>query len=284
MRALVLGGTGTVGSQVVSGLLARNVEVSVLTRDPDKVGNLPKDVRGIIGDLLNPETIRTAFRDVDTVFMANAVSPTETHEGLMALNGATMAAVEHFTYLSIHDVQRAMHLPHFGSKLPIEMGLHASGMGITILRANNFFQNDYWFKDAMMEYGVYPQPLGAVGLSRVDVRDIGEAAAVAMADRKLGTFNLVGPDAVTGVSTAETWSQALGRSVAYGGDDLDAWEEQQLQYLPPWMVFDFRLMYEYFQKHGLKATDEDLEKLQALLGREPIAFEQFAQETAAMWG
>ena len=35
MKILVTGGTGTVGSQVVSELLKRNAQVSVLTRRPD---------------------------------------------------------------------------------------------------------------------------------------------------------------------------------------------------------------------------------------------------------
>ena len=63
-------------------------------------------------------------------------------------------------------VDRAPHLPHFGAKLPIEAAIKASGIAYTIVRPNNFYQNDYWYKDAMLQYGVYPQPLGGVGLSR----------------------------------------------------------------------------------------------------------------------
>mgnify|MGYP003300774390 CR=1 FL=1 len=31
-----------------------------------------------------------------------------------------------------------------------------------------------------------------------------------------------------------------------------------LQFLPPWMVFDFKMMYAHFQKHGLRATADEL--------------------------
>ena len=110
--------------------------------------------------------------------------------------------------------------------------------------SNNFFQNDYQLKDALLTHGIYPQPLGEVGLSRVDVRDIAEAAAIALTESGHAgeTYNLVGPDVLTGRGTAEIWSRALGRPIAYGGDDLDAWEKQVLAFLPPWMAFDFRLM------------------------------------------
>jgi hypothetical protein len=53
--------------------------------------------------------------------------------------------------------------------------------------------------------------------------------------------------AFTGKSTAEAWSRALGKQITYGGNDLDAWEKQSLQYMPDWLVFDFKHMYDYFQ-------------------------------------
>lgn len=285
MKILVIGGTGTVGSQVVAELLARGAGVQVLTRHPDKAAGLPAGAEAVAGDLLSPATVRTVFAGVDGVFMLNAVSVTEAHEGLMAVNGARLAGVGRFVYMSVHDLGNAPHLPHFGAKIPIEIALVKSGIPYTILRPNNFFQNDHWFKDAMLQHGVYPQPIGAVGTSRVDVRDIAEAAAIALTkDGHAGrTYNLVGPDVLTGASTAAIWARVLGKPVAYAGDDLDAWERQSLQYLPPWMVFDFRLMYDFFQKHGLKATASDLRVQTRLLGHPPRGFAAFAAETVAMW-
>jgi len=283
MKVLVLGGTGTVGSQVVRDLLARGTEVAVLTRDPKK--HLPQGAKAVAGDLLDAETIRRVFKGMDGVFLLNAVSATECHEGLMAVNGARMAGVKKVVYLSVHDVDKAPHLPHFGAKLPVEAALKASALPFTILRPNNFFQNDAWYKDAMLAYDVYPQPFGDVGLSRVDVRDIAEAAAIALttgaADGE--TINLVGPDVLTATGTATTWGGVLGRKIAYGGNDLDAWEKQSLAFLPAWMVFDFRLMYAFFQEKGLKASPADVTRLTALLGHAPRRFDEFAAETARAW-
>jgi uncharacterized protein YbjT (DUF2867 family) len=283
MKVLVLGGTGTVGSQVARDLLARGAEVSVLTRDPKKP--LPQGAKAVAGNLLAPATVRSAFLGMDGVFLLNAVSATECHEGLMAVNGARMAGVKKIVYMSVQDVDKAPHLPHFGAKLPVEAALKASGLAFTILRPNNFFQNDTRYKDAMLAYGAYPQPFGDVGLSRVDVRDIAEAAAIALttgaADGE--TVDLVGGDVLTATATAATWGGVLGRKIAYGGNDLDAWEKQSLAFLPAWMVFDFRLMYAFFQEKGLKASPEDLARLTALLGHPPRRFEEFAAETARSW-
>lgn len=87
MRILVTGGTGTVGSEVVRELLAHKAAVKVLTRSEDKAKGLPAGAEDFIGDLLDPSTGRSVFKGVDSVFMLLAVSTTETHEGLMAVNG-----------------------------------------------------------------------------------------------------------------------------------------------------------------------------------------------------
>src|SRR5512140_1045819 len=283
MNVLVLGGTGTVGSQVVRELLKRGADVSVLTRDAKKP--LAAGAKPVAGDLLDPATIRSAFAGRDAVFLLTALGPAECNEGLMAVNGCRLGGVKKVVFLSVHRVDEAPHLPHFGAKLPIEPAIKASGIPFTILRPNNFYQNDTWYKDAMLGYGVYPQPFGDVGLSRVDVRDIAEAAALALTTdvAKNETVNLVGPDLLTATGTAATWGGVLGRKIAYGGNDLDAWEKASLAFLPAFAVFDFRLMYAFFQEKGLAATPADLERLTALLGHAPRRFDEFAAETARAW-
>ncbi len=285
MKLVVIGGTGQTGSEVVRELLARDQEVHVLTRDPKKAKGVPEGVQAHTGDLLDPTTIRTVFRGMDGVLLVNTVSPTETHEGLMAVNGAVMGDVGRIVYLSVHHVDRAPYLPHFGSKLIVEMVIEQSGIPYTILRPNNFFQNDNWLKQALLEHHVYTQPLGRIGSARVDVRDIAEIAAIALTeDGHAGkTYSVVGPQNLTGAQCAKIWGKALGEAIAYGGDDLDAWERQSLQYMPPWLVFDFRMMFKYFHTNGFTATSEELATTTKLLGRTPRDLESFAQEMATAW-
>lgn len=285
MQILVTGGTGTVGSQVVSELSRRGARVSVLTRDASKAANFPTGVMPVVGNLLEVETCRRVFKGIDAVFLLNAVTQTESHEALLALCAMRLAGVKRVVYLSVHHVDEGAFLPHFGSKVGVEQGIRRSGIPFTMLRPNNFYQNDYWYKDAMLGYGIYPQPLGSVGVSRVDVRDIAEAAAIALTSsgHEGQSYDLVGPDPVTGESTAATWSRVLGKPIKYAGDDLESWEKQSLQYLPDWMVFDFKQMYAHFQVKGLKATKEAIDRQTRLLGHSPRTFEAFAAETAAAW-
>lgn len=285
MRILVTGGTGLVGSHVVRELAGGRHDIQLLTRDLSKARDLPEGVTAVAGDLREPATVRRVFQGVGGVFLLNPVGPTEAHEALMAVSAMREAGVKRVVYLSVHHVESAPWLPHFGSKVGAEFAVRHSGLAWTVLRPNNFYQNDYWVKEALLHHGVYPQPLGSKGVSRVDVRDIAEAAAIALttSGHDGQTYDLVGPDVMTGESVADAWSRALGKPVAYGGDDLDAWEAQSLRFMPDWMVYDFRLMYAHFQSEGLIASKEAIARHTKLLGHPPRAFDAFAKETASAW-
>jgi uncharacterized protein YbjT (DUF2867 family) len=284
MKILVVGGTGTVGSEVVRQLMDRGEQVHVLTRSPEHASKLPKGVTGVIGNLLDPSTLG-AFDGMDAVFLLNPVSTTETFEGILGVNGARDGGAKRIVYLSVHHLDRAPYLPHFGGKIAVEAAVMKSGMEWTILRPNNFYQNDIWFKDVILNYGVYPQPIGNAGISNVDVRDIAEVAVAALTtnahNKKI--YNLVGPDVMTGDRMAAEWSRALGKPIRYAGNDLEAWEAQNRAYLPPTTLYDFKLMYAFFQEDGFKATPADLAQLTSVLGHPPRAFGAYADELAAQW-
>lgn len=286
MRHLILGGTGTVGSAVVNELLARGEKnISVLTRSAEKAAKLPKGVSARVGDLADPTTYPSVFRDFDTLFLLNLVTPSELQEGLAPVNEARRAGAKRIVYLSIHDTEKGMTIPHFAAKVAIEAAIRETGIAYTMIRPNNFYQNDYWYQDAILKYGIYPQPIGEVGLSRVDVRDIAEASANALmhSGHENKSYTLAGPDALSGEVSAKHWSDALGRTIKYGGNDLDAWSKQMSAFLPAWAVYDFRLMYEMFQAKGLKATVAQLKECATIVGHAPRSYADFVRETVAAW-
>ena len=284
MKFLVLGATGTVGSQVTRELLARGQQVRALTRDPQKAKALG-EVDVAKGDLLDPSSLKGIFDGVDGMFLLNAVVQEEATEGIVAASFAKTAGIKRIIHMSVQHADRGAYLPHFGGKLGVEEAVKLSAPSWTILRPSNFHQNDIWYQQALLEYGVYPQPVGDKGVSRVDVRDIAEVAARALIEGGLDgrTIDVVGPEAMTGTRMAEVWSAALGKPVAYAGNDLEAWEQQAKTYLPGWMVYDFKLMYAHFQANGLRATDAEVAELTKILGHPPRPMDAFTQETARAW-
>ena len=285
MKVLVAGGTGTVGSRVVETLRRRGIPVRCLTHSREKAGTLPAGVEPAIGDLERPDTLSEAFRGPDALFLLVGLARNETEQGLAAVEAAKRSGIRKIVYMSVVLPPDSLHIPHFASKVPIEQAVESSGLEWTILRPNNFFQNDEWSRAAILDHGVYPQPIGSVGVNRVDVRDVAAAAANALtqAGHAGKKYPLSGPDSLTGEDVARAYSLRLGRPVRYVGDHLDAWAQQSAGFLPDWLLADLRVMYEYFQKRGLGASPEDLALGEKAVGHPLRSFDAYVAECAAAW-
>ena len=285
MSILVIGGTGTVGSHVVRGLLTKGEAVRVLTRSADHADVLPLGASGIIGDLRKPKTLRWAMKGIDRVFLVTPLSPTEIEEGLAAVAAAARAVVRHLVYLPAHHVERAPHISHFKSKVEIQKVLRDSGMSFTLVMANNFFQNDLVYRESILEEGVYPQPIGGIGMNRVDVRDVPDAVVTTLTQtgHEFHCYPLIGVEVLTGQDMADIYSRSLGREIRYGGNDLEDWAGKATGTLPGWIILDLKLMYEFFQCHGLRASEEDFALQAKVLGHLPRCFHTFVGETVAAW-
>ena len=283
MKILVIGGTGHVGSEVVKELTKRDADVRVLVRKPD-AESLP-GVEMVIGDLLDPVSIEKALEGVDKLYLLNAVTPDELTQGLIAYDLAKKRKLSHVVYHSVFRVEHFKDVPHFASKLAIESAIREFAVPFTIIRPNYFFQNDASFEEILTKMSVYPNPLGLVGISAVDIRDIAEATAITlMSDKHFGrTYNVNGPAILSGPKAASIWSKALGKEIRYAGDNLDTFEEQMRKHAPSWAAFDIRMMFQGYLERGFVAEDGDAATLTMLLGHEPRAYEDFARETMQEW-
>src|ERR1700691_2428435 len=283
MKILVAGGTGHVGAAVVQELQKRKADIRLLVR---KEGTpTPAGVEVAIGDLLDPVSVRKAMEGVDKLYLLNAVLPDELTQGLIAYGLAKKLKLSHVVYHSVFRVEHFKDVPHFASKFAIESAIREFDVPFTIIRPHYFFQNDASFKDILTKLSVYPNPLGLVGISAVDIRDIAEATAITlMSDRHFGkTYNVNGAAILSGPKAASIWSEVLGKEIKYAGDNLDVFEEQMRKHGPSWAAFDIRMMFQGYLERGFIAEDGDAATLTELLGHEPRAYEDFAHETMREW-
>jgi uncharacterized protein YbjT (DUF2867 family) len=289
MTILVTGSTGSIGRQVVEGLASRGAQVHALTRQPDKA-KLPQGVRAVAGDMTDVESMRAALKGVDTLFLLNAVVADEVTQALSTLGLAREAGIERIVYFSVYHSDLFTDVPHFTGKYTVERTIEQFNLPATVLRPSYFMQNDAGMKDALQN-GVYPMPLGDVGVSMVDTRDIAELAVTSLLRRSQAStplprevIELVGPDALTGDTAAAIWSDALGRTVKHAGNDLPSFEKGMADRMPSWAAYDLHLMLARFHSDGMVAKRSALDIMSGLLGHAPRSYRDFATETAAAWG
>jgi uncharacterized protein YbjT (DUF2867 family) len=285
MKILVTGGTGKVGSEVIKQLVKRRASVRALVREQEATAKMPEGVEVVQGDLLDPVSVRKALDGVDKLYLLNAVAPDELTQGLIAYDLAKKLRLKQIVYHSVFKAEQFKDVPHFASKLAIESALREFDLPFTIIRPNYFYQNDVTLKDVITKADAYPMPLGEAGVSAVDTRDIAEAAAIALtSDGHLGkTYNLNGPEVLSGACVALIWSGLLGKEIRYSGEDLDVFEDQMRKTAPSWSAFDIRMMFQGYLERGFAAEDGDVETVTKLLGHPPCRYEEFARETVQEW-
>jgi uncharacterized protein YbjT (DUF2867 family) len=289
MTILIAGSTGTIGAQVLAHLQGQGAEVRALTRSPQKA-QLPGGVIPIGGELGDIDSFRSAITGVSTLFLLVPNLADELTQAMLALTAAREAGVKGVVYLSVFKSEDYADVPHFAGKATVERMIRALDLPATVLRPAYFIQNDLRQKDLLLGPGVYGAPIGAKGVSMVDIRDIAAAAVAELLRRERApsplpheVYDLVGPDSLTGETIATIWSESLGHHVRYGGDDLSTMEQRMKPMLPAWHALDLRLMFQRYQSDGASADPAAVERLTTRLGRAPRSYRDFARDAAAQW-
>jgi uncharacterized protein YbjT (DUF2867 family) len=289
MNILVTGSTGTIGSLVVRGLAAQGASVRALTRDPGKA-SFPEGVTAVKGDMTDIPSMRTALKDVDTLFLLNAVAADEVTQAIGTLSLAREAGIRRIVYLSVLNSDVYTDVPHFTGKYTVERMIEQFDLPVTVLRPSYFMQNDAMLRDGLLQQGRYGMPIGNVGVSMVNVRDIAEIAVASLLRRARATaplprevIEITGPDVLTGDTLATIWSSVLGKPVSQAGNDLDAHEAFMASLMPSWSAYDLRLMLARFHADGMLGKPGAVEILTGLLGHPPRRYRDLAAELAKAW-
>jgi len=163
----------------------------------------------------------------------------------------------------------------------VEDRLKSSGVSYTVLRPNSFHQNVLtYYAPSIRAQGVFYGSVGNARTSFLDVRDIAAVAAKALSGGAHSgkTYELNGPQALTYSELAAKIANHAGRPVQYVDIPAEAQRKAMLeQGMPEWQVTALLdLQNYYFIGNGGNVDGV----LQGLLGRAPIAMDQFLEEFA----
>ena len=145
---LVVGGTGMLGRQVISALLARGKPVRALVRPASDAAALTKvGVEIARGDMMEPASLLPALDGVDAV-ITTAAGYTRHSKGDTAeidtignqnlIDAASQTGVRRFVLTSILTSDQTPHVPHFWHKKLAEDRLEEKGVPLVSLRPGAF--------------------------------------------------------------------------------------------------------------------------------------------------
>jgi uncharacterized protein YbjT (DUF2867 family) len=149
MSLLIIGGTGTLGRQIVLQALTKGYQVRCLVRNFRKASFLKEwGAELVYGDLTRPETIPPCLRGITAVIDASTSRATELDslkkvdwEGKLCLiEAAKIANIQRFIFFSAQNVEQFENIPLMKVKNGIEIKLKESSIPYTIFRLTGFYQ------------------------------------------------------------------------------------------------------------------------------------------------
>jgi uncharacterized protein YbjT (DUF2867 family) len=272
---LVIGATGTVGSEVARQLAIAGDRPRVLVRDAGQARRRLGEVADVVlGDLDRPESLETALVGVDRVFLLSRQTLRQPDQERAVIAAAAHSHVRYVVKLSVFRADENSPLRIARQHREIERALEESGLAYTFLRPVFFMQNLF----GMLRQDTIRTAAGAGRAAMVDARDIASAAAALLTGQAHHgrSYTLTGPEPLAFDEVADVLTAQTGRQIRHRTIPADA-VSTGLQAVgnEPWFADDMATL------HGLlEGGYEDLVTgdIEALTRRPPCTLAQFAHD------
>ncbi|WP_054707092.1 NAD(P)H-binding protein [Bacillus sp. JCM 19041] len=207
MIIVVAGATGTVGRHVVNQLVAKEVNVRALSRNPEKA-NLPESVKLVKGDLNKPETLAGLLDHADGLFLLSSSDEqnADLNTDPEVIKLAEEAGVKHVAVLVGYE------------EGAVEQKLKTSKMQWTLLKPGEFMANALLdWQDSIRNDGIVREPFGDARSSRIHEGDIAAVAVAALMEdgHHERSYLLTGKEALSRREAVQTISEVLGKPIAF---------------------------------------------------------------------
>ena len=224
MSLLIIGGTGTLGRQIVLQALTKGYRVRCLVRNLRKANFLKEwGAELIYGDLILPETIPPCLKGITAIIDASTTRPNDLTamkkidwDGKLALiEAAKVAGIKHFIFCSALNAEQFSFIPLMKMKKRIEIYLKKSDISFTIFRFTGFYQ-------ALIQQYAIPILEGfpiwitdeQIDISYIDTQDIARfcVRSLQLPKTKNKVFILEGPKRWLSLDIIKLCEQLAGQS------------------------------------------------------------------------
>ena len=280
---LVIGATGTVGSEITKQLVEAGQTVRVLARDPAKAKiKFGATVEIFQGDLSKPETLAAAFVGVDGAYvLLPAIGPEFPELEGNAFNAAKRAGVKRIVKQSSFVMEDFMAGTPFAEwHGESEKRLCALGVAWTILRPA-FFASNFVGDFAIMRQGGLFLPTGDGKDAPIDPRDVAAVAVKVLttAGHEGKIYSPTGPELLSYAEVVQKVAAVTGKPLKFVDVPEAKWREDMLSAGAPLPVVESLLA--YFTR-GIKAGRIQVRAtVPSLLGRPARTLEQWAKDHIA---
>ena len=278
MVHLITGATGEVGSRVVRQLLEHGIRPRVLTRTEEKARSLfGNRVDVCVGDLSAPGSTRGAIQGADTLFLVN-VGPEIPKRDKAAARISQEAGVHKIIKLSSLDAEHDLAIGGWHEEG--EAAIRDAGIPFTFVRPTGFMSNLLVWAHSIRTEGIVRSSTADGRRPFIHPEDIASVSVAALLhDEYLGeVLPVTGPESLTFGEATRIIGNAIGRRLSYQVisdrearerySRISGSEEETEAHVALWKAI----------REGRLATTTDA--VERILGRKPIALEQWASENA----
>lgn len=278
MGYLITGATGDVGSRVVECLLRRGERPRVFVRNETKARSRFGDrVDIFVGDLADPASLRPALEGVDALFLVNT-GPQIPVLDEAAAKVAKAAGVKHLVKLSSMDVQQGLAIGAWHERG--EAAVRASGVPFTFVQPTGFMSNLLAWAPSIKAEGVVRASTGDGRRAFIHSDDIAALATTVLTTREYvgESLPITGPEALNFAEVTAKLGAAIGRQLRFQPiSDEEARQRYAATGTSSRETEAHVRLWRAIREGRLANITDNIERI---LGRKPIAMDQWAMENA----
>jgi len=283
---LITGATSLNGTALVNEFRKRNERVRILTRDARNAKMFEDDpnIEVAVGDMLKPETLDEALRDVDKAVLISTADPLAMAETQISfINAARQAGVRHIVKLSCLNPAKNSPARFLRMHAEIEQHLEDSGMAWTQIRPAHFMQMYLLDAPTVIAQDSLFVPMDDAFIAPVDVHDIVKVfyAVLTTEGHEGKIYELSGPDSMTLNDIAAQLSRALGRTIHYVNVTPEQEREQLVSFGMPEQLAD--AVNELYSERRKGTEAKILLETQQRFGIRPTPFAEFVAQNVEVF-